>query len=76
MLGKSLLFPQQLLGKVHVETWAGGVSEPQPGDFPGTGDRGKVCCGGVPSSDSVCHSCNYTGSGSDIRMKMDVDKYD
>ena len=23
------------------------VSEPRPEDFPGTGNRGKVCCGGV-----------------------------
>ena len=33
------------------------VQEPQPEDFPGAGSRGKVRCGGVPSSDSVCHSC-------------------
>ena len=33
------------------------VSVPQPGDFQGSGNRGKVCCGWVPSSDSVCHSC-------------------
>ena len=33
------------------------VEEPQPEDFPGAGNHGKVCCGGVPSSDSFCHSC-------------------
>ena len=45
------------------------VSEPQPEDFPGTGNREKVCCGGVPSSDSYCHSC--ASWASDIRMKME-----
>ena len=33
------------------------VSEPHARDLPGTGNRGKVCCSWVPSSDSVCHSC-------------------
>ena len=55
-IGEKLAFPQQLSEKLHVETWAGGC-QPQPEDFPGTGNRGKVCCGWVPSSDSVCHSC-------------------
>ena len=33
------------------------LQEPQPEDFPGTGNQGKVCSVGVPSSDSFCHSC-------------------
>ena len=70
--GEKLVFPQQLSGRMHVETWAGGCREPQPEDFPGTGNQGKVCSVGIPSSDSFCHSLSVLlGPGSDIRMKME-----
>ena len=36
---------------------AGELQEPQLEDFPGAGNQGKVCCVGVPSPDSFCHSC-------------------
>ena len=45
------------------------LQEPQPEDFPGGRNQGKVCCVAVPSSDSFSHS-RATWPGSDIRVKM------
>ena len=54
--GEKLAFPQQASGKVHVEMWAGRFESPTE-DYPGSGNQAEVCCVGVPSSDSCCHSC-------------------
>ena len=50
------------------------LQEPQPEDFPGTGNQGKVCCVGIPSSDSFFVTPVLPGPGSDIRMKMKTEK--
>ena len=56
-VGEKLAFPQQLSEKGACRDVGRRVSEPQRGVVPGSGTREKVCCGWVPSSDSVCHSC-------------------
>ena len=44
-------FSSAAVSKVACRDVGRRVSEPQPGN------RERVCCGIVPSSDSVCHSC-------------------
>ena len=53
---KELAPLQQAPGSLHVETWAN-QRKPQPEDFPGGGNRSRVCCHGVLPSISFHCSC-------------------
>ena len=69
-VGEKLASPQQVSEKLHVETWPGRCKSPQPQDFPGAGNRRKVCYGGVPPR-TLLVTPVLPGPGSDIRMKME-----
>ena len=57
MLGKSLLFAQQLSGRVHVGTWAGGNKNLNL-RIAHEKEIMTRCAGATfPFADSLCHSC-------------------
>ena len=69
-VGEKLAFPQQLSGKVHVETWAGGcqslnlrISQEQ--------EIGRRCAVVGFSPQIPCVTPVLPGPGSDTRMKME-----
>ena len=57
VLGKSLLFAQQLSGRVHVGTWAGGNKSLNLRISQEKEIMARCAVSGSSSSDSFCHSC-------------------